>query len=312
MSKIEVTLLHADWCGYCKDFMPKWDELVKSMQSNKNVALQKIEASDISFSQHGTINGEPVKGFPTIKIKIDGKELEYQGERSVDALRAYINTLVSKSKSGGNAGNMLKGGAKSKSATQKKRTRRAHKTHARRHGSTRHTKTIFSSEHYQSGDGMMTGVWGPSMWHVLHTMSFNYPTNPTPDDKRHFREFILMLKHVLPCKYCRDNLSKNLNKLPLTAKHLESRDAFSRYIYELHEIVNTMLGKKSELTYCDVRDRYEYFRARCLKNNNTTETGCTEPLWGTKSKCILHIVPKTKRAKMFSIDKKCIPKRVKY
>ena len=27
---------------------------------------------------------------------------------------------------------------------------------------------------YLSGDGMLTSVWGPSLWHYLHTMSFNY------------------------------------------------------------------------------------------------------------------------------------------
>ena len=42
-----------------------------------------------------------------------------------------------------------------------------------------------------SGDGMLTAVWGPSMWHYLHTMSFNYPVSPTKDDKIHYKKFIL-------------------------------------------------------------------------------------------------------------------------
>lgn len=33
---------------------------------------------------------------------------------------------------------------------------------------------------YNSRDGMVTFVWGPAMWHFLHTVSFNYP--PEPDD----------------------------------------------------------------------------------------------------------------------------------
>ena len=55
---------------------------------------------------------------------------------------------------------------------------------------------------------MLTSVWGPSMWHYLHTMSFNYPVKPT-QKKKHYKEFILSLQHVLPCKYCRINLKKN-------------------------------------------------------------------------------------------------------
>ena len=37
-------------------------------------------------------------------------------------------------------------------------------------------------------------------------MSFNYPINPTNQDKKNYREFILNLQNILPCKYCRINL----------------------------------------------------------------------------------------------------------
>jgi MoxR-like ATPase len=46
---------------------------------------------------------------------------------------------------------------------------------------------------------------------------------------------------------------------------MASRETFSRYVYELHETVNKMLHKKSKLTYCDVRERYEHFRSRCTE-----------------------------------------------
>ena len=78
-------------------------------------------------------------------------------------------------------------------------------------------KRTFSKKDFLSGDGMMTKIWGPAMWHYLHTMSFNYPVNPTNDDKKNYRDFILNLKNVLPCKYCRINLSNNfktLSRLP--------------------------------------------------------------------------------------------------
>ena len=92
---------------------------------------------------------------------------------------------------------------------------------------------------------MLTTVWGAPMWHYLHTMSFNYPVNPTLEEKRHYRSFIINLKNVLPCKYCRQNLKKNFVKLPLTMAHMKDRDSFSRYIYELHELVNTIIFTRS-------------------------------------------------------------------
>ena len=74
-----------------------------------------------------------------------------------------------------------------------------------------------------------------------------------------------------------------------------------------------MLGKDSGLTYCQVRDRYEHFRSRCtvekpkiFKFKDNKEKGCTTPLYGNKSKCVINIVPQKKRCKTFKIDKTCI------
>jgi hypothetical protein len=185
-------------------------------------------------------------------------------------------------------------------------------------------KRTFKKKDYYSGDGMLTTVWGPSMWHFLHTMSFNYPVSPTEDDKKHYREFMLSMQYVLPCKYCRQNLTKNYKVFPLRSSDLENREKFSRYVYKLHEMVNKMLKKKSGLTYCDVRERYEHFRSRCTdekpklfdikayKDKQKTkkkEKGCTEPLYGKKSKCIIKIVPQEEKCKTMQIDKKCFKTR---
>ena len=188
---------------------------------------------------------------------------------------------------------------------------------------TRKNRTFKKSDYY-SGDGFLTKIWGPAVWHVLHTISFNYPVNPTQEEKEHYRDFILSLQYVLPCKYCRANLKNNLKSMPLTMEHMKSRDTFSRYIYQLHEKVNTMLKKKSGLSYCDVRERYENFRSRCTQDDpppklmkipkNKTlkkkkEKGCTEPLYGNKAKCIIKIVPQDEKGQSLQIDKKCVKKR---
>jgi hypothetical protein len=183
------------------------------------------------------------------------------------------------------------------------------------------TKRVFSKKDYNSGDGMLTTVWGPAQWHFLHTMSFNYPVNPTPQDKKNYRDYIINLQYVLPCKYCRINLTNNLKKKPIQMCDMKNRETFSRYVYELHETVNKMLNKKSNLSYCEVRERYEHFRSRCTDENpkifnfkksktrRKKEKGCTEPLYGKKSKCIISIVPQEDKTKTFQMDKKCIKTR---
>jgi hypothetical protein len=189
-------------------------------------------------------------------------------------------------------------------------------------------KRVFKKSDFYSGDGFLTTIWGPPQWHMLHTISFNYPIEPTLEQKKQYRDYILSLQNVLPCGACRKNLTTNLKQLPLTMKDMKNRDTFSRYIYNLHELINKMLNKKSNLTYCDVRERYEHFRSRCtsetpkvfkysaLKNNSKTlknkkeEKGCTEPLYGKKARCILNIVPQDEGGdQSIQIDKKCVKSR---
>lgn len=187
------------------------------------------------------------------------------------------------------------------------------------------TKKVFTKKDFSSGDGMVTKIWGPMIWMSLHTISFNYPEKPSPEDKKNYRNFIYNLRYVLPCKYCRINLKKNLKQKPLQMCDMKNRETFSRYIYELHELVNKMLDKKSNLSYCDVRERYEHFRSRCTEEHpkifnyirkpltNKTETekekGCTEPLYGKKSKCVINIVPQEDKIATFQMNEKCIKTR---
>uniref|UniRef100_A0A6C0DBP8 thiol oxidase n=1 Tax=viral metagenome TaxID=1070528 RepID=A0A6C0DBP8_9ZZZZ len=173
-------------------------------------------------------------------------------------------------------------------------------------------QNVFNEQDYNSNDGMLTYVWGPALWHSLHTITFNYPVKPTKEQKIFYFNFFTDLKNVLPCKYCRDNFELNLKAKPLSSTVLKNRENFSRWLYEMHELINTNLGKQSKLTYEEVRNRYEHFRSRCLidpkkvkSKEKTKEKGCTESLYGIKSKCIINIVPKDSNVETFKMDKKC-------
>lgn len=164
---------------------------------------------------------------------------------------------------------------------------------------------VFTKKDFQSSDGMMTSIWGPSLWHTLHTISFNYPTKPTKKQKNEYFRFFKSLEKVLPCKYCRDNYKKNLKSLKFDIDVFKNRDSLSRWVYKLHEKINDDIGKKSNLKYSDVRERYEHFRSRCLNEVKIENPGCTTPLYGTKSKCVLNVIPRSNRTKSFKIDPKC-------
>ena len=193
------------------------------------------------------------------------------------------------------------------------------KTYKNKRKSHNKTKKVYNDEHYKSGDGMLTSVWGPSLWHFLHTMSFNYPVKPKKKEKVHYMNFIKSLRNILPCKYCRINLKQNFKTVPITMKCMENRYTFSMYVYNLHETINKMLNKNSGLTYEDVKERYEHFRARCNKKKNKTKKklfkfkktkknhlGCTEPIHKHKSKGVIKIVPQSDKCESLLIDKKCV------
>ena len=182
-------------------------------------------------------------------------------------------------------------------------------------------KYTFNKEDYKSDNGMITYTWGPLLWHFLHMMSFNYPTNPENYNiKNKYKSgfiqnayylFIRLLQYILPCGACRDNLVNNLHSLKFKEnknKILKNRESFSRFVYELHETVNTMLGKQSNLKYEDIRDFYEHFRAYCPKNTKG-HGGCVKLQHNSeervKPKVIIYFVPFTKKINTTKIHKKC-------
>ena len=184
----------------------------------------------------------------------------------------------------------------------------------------------FSKDQYNSDYGMITYIWGPLLWHVLHIISFNYPVNPCEYNKKNnliphqiensYYYFIFLLQFLLPCKTCRENLKKNLESLHFftsKAKIMKNRESFSRFIYNLHETVNKMLNKTSNLTYEQVRDFYEHFRADCtIKNKSKTHLGCDKLTHNSSSrvkpKVVIYFVPFSKKIKTTKVHKKCMMK----
>jgi len=164
---------------------------------------------------------------------------------------------------------------------------------------------------YSSNNGFVTSVWGPGLWHFLHTISFNYPIHPTKEQKADYKQYILSLQNVLPCGHCRDNFPENLKAVPFTAYTLKNRNTFSRWVYRFHAHVNTMLGKDTPYTYEQIRDTYEGFRAGCSDDGSkskqgtkkkTKEKGCIKPAKKkTSQKCVIRIVPTTVTCPSFQV-----------
>jgi hypothetical protein len=101
---------------------------------------------------------------------------------------------------------------------------------------------------------MRPEIWGPHLWFMLHVISFEYPENPTEYDKRIYHDFYTSLKDVIPCEMCKKHYREHIHKYPLTP-HLDTRDNLVKWVIQVHNFVNTSLGKPT-LTVPEVMTIY--------------------------------------------------------
>jgi hypothetical protein len=88
------TMYYMNGCPHCESILPEYRQFVASGQIETNGSKTKIR-----MLEQGDPNAAPeleahnVKGFPTfIMTTVDGKTIEYKGERTVEAMRDFIAT----------------------------------------------------------------------------------------------------------------------------------------------------------------------------------------------------------------------------
>jgi hypothetical protein len=72
---------------------------------------------------------------------------------------------------------------------------------------------------------MDTRFFGPSGWQLFHLIAFRSP---------HPEELLLMIKDILPCKFCRESTKQFTHELPMTSNP-------GKWLYDLHNKVNNKL-----------------------------------------------------------------------
>ena len=110
------------------------------------------------------------------------------------------------------------------------------------------------AEHHQKM-GMSIDIWGPAAWSFLQTSAFAYGKNPeqaTETEQEHARTFFYTLPYMLPCSICRKHYLEHIEKHPPA---VENRDALTRWIVKIHNIVNVNNGKPI-MSYEKVREHY--------------------------------------------------------
>ena len=110
---------------------------------------------------------------------------------------------------------------------------------------------------------MNVNEWGPGGWTFLHTITFNYPLDPTNEDKERYRNFFESIKTILPCKYCRQSFEIYMKYLPIE-DFLDSREGVTYWLYRIHDLVNEKVFK-DKCSFKNTVTKYEKIRAGCSK-----------------------------------------------
>lgn len=128
-------------------------------------------------------------------------------------------------------------------------------------------------------NGLITKIWGGPGWIFNHSVTFGYPLEPTEEQKNQYMNYFKSLGDVLPCRFCRESYKKFISTgdTALTYDVLKNRETLTKWFYRVHEAVNAKLEVDYGITYEDVVDKYESFRAKCGKPSKTAK-GCIAPL----------------------------------
>ncbi len=102
---------------------------------------------------------------------------------------------------------------------------------------------------------MNQNIWGSHLWFSLHTITFNYPLNPSKDDIENYKNFFTSLKNVIPCSVCKKNYLRHLDELPID-NALTNRKNLVYWLIDMHNTVNGETGKKI-WSYDEVLKKYE-------------------------------------------------------
>jgi hypothetical protein len=86
------TLYYMNGCPHCETILPEYKKFAAAgqvMTGGKKTKIRMLEQGDPNAAPE--LEARNVKGFPTFVLStVDGKHIEYQGERSVPAIGQFI------------------------------------------------------------------------------------------------------------------------------------------------------------------------------------------------------------------------------
>lgn len=109
--------------------------------------------------------------------------------------------------------------------------------------------------------------WGKSGWIFINSIALTYE----PKNKEAYKQFILQLPLILPCRTCGENLKKNINTLDIA---LESKETFINWLINVRNGIymdNNTIWKQKNIK--------ETFEEIFNSNSNLNNFNYNKYLW---------------------------------
>lgn len=98
--------------------------------------------------------------------------------------------------------------------------------------------------------------WGHPLWILLHSITYNYPEEPTENDKKIYKNFFYnCVPNMILCMYCRVNYQ---SKIKNNIIKLDNKDSLIDWLIKIHNSVNIITNSKIyKRKESDIK--YQYF-----------------------------------------------------
>lgn len=86
-NKNTLYLFKAEWCGHCTALKSLWNELKNDNELKKKINFVEYDAD----KNPKEVKEAKIQGYPTLILTKNNKSIEYEGARTIESLKEFIN-----------------------------------------------------------------------------------------------------------------------------------------------------------------------------------------------------------------------------
>jgi|GEM_PF-2052335 len=79
---------YAPWCGHCKKMAPDYEKLGEAFKDHETIVVADMDSTE------NEIASVEVQGFPTLKFWVGGEPTDFEGERTFDGMKAFLDSKL--------------------------------------------------------------------------------------------------------------------------------------------------------------------------------------------------------------------------